>query len=571
MGVGGVVEREAPEREVDMKRMRCVGLVATVGALVLCCGAGVGKADELAKLMAMDRQARDNFGFSVAISGDCALVGAPNEDTLADDAGAAYVFRFNGTYWIEEAKLTASDGGISDAFGVSVALSGDYALVGAAGARVGDTQNAGAVYAFHFNGTEWSQTGKLTASVPTNNDNFGCCVATNGALVVIGAWGDDSKGLDAGAAYVFRRSGVTWLQLQKFVAPDGEEDDSFGIAVAIDDSWLIIGASGDNDYGNDSGSAYIYAGRFGTWSLQQKLIAPDGVVDQQFGRSVAVQGSQVVVGAPGDQDVGYFSGAAYGFAWTGTTWAGTTKMKPIDVGPGDSFGQTVSLTETSALIGARGEHAAYIFGWDASNWSQRSKIQDTFGGNNDVYAFSLGVDGDHAIVGAPGDDNDSGSAYIYDGLSIQIAPIYRFWSPIFNNHFYTISQAERNHILETWPLIWGYEEISYYAYPCDSAEGLIPIYRFWSGQLASHFYTADPQERDSVQAHYPDTWTYEGIVFYAFALDDHPVGTVPVYRFWSEALAAHFYTARESEKNDLINRPEWGWEYEGIAWYAYAP
>ena len=552
-----------------MKRMRCFGLLATVGALVLCGGPRVGRAEELARLMAMDRQSGDDFGFSVAISGDCALVGAPGKDTLDSDAGAAYIFRFDGAYWVQEAKLLASDGAMGDAFGVAVAISGDYALVGAEGAKAGDTKNAGAVYAFRFNGTHWSQTGKLTAPIPVNNDNFGCCVATDGSKAIIGAWGNDAQGLDAGAAYVFQRSGAAWLTQQTLVAPDGEGDDSFGIAVAVDGGTLIVGASGDNDHGNDSGSAYIYADSAGAWTLQQKLVAPDGVTNQHFGRSVAIRNGSIVVGAPGDQDAGYSSGAAYGYAWNGAGWASTTKMKPIDVGPGDAFGHAVALTDVSVLAGARGEHAGYTFVWDGNNWAQRSKIRDAYGGSNDLYAYSIGVDGDHAVVGAPGDDQDTGSAYIYDDMSNQTAPIYRFWSPIFQNHFYTISQVERDYVRATWPFAWSYEEISYYAYPRNSAAGLVPVYRFWSGQLASHFYTANPEERDFVLAHYPGVWAYEGVVFYAFPPDYQPAGTVPVYRFWSETLAAHFYTALESEKQSLMNRPEWGWGYEGIAWYAY--
>ncbi len=553
-----------------MKRKDRILRIVMAGAVGLALCTQINAAQEIAKLLASDRQADDDFGLSVAISGQCAVIGAPGEDTLGDDAGAAYVFRFNGTAWVEEAKLLASDGAFGDSFGTSVAISEDYIVVGAVGGRTVSTQNTGAAYVFYYNGTSWSQQAKLNASDAANGGNFGCSIAMNSDLAVIGSWGDDARGLDAGAAYIFARAGTTWTQQQKLLASDGTADDSFGVAVALDGDYLIVGASGDDDYGNDSGAAYVFHYGGSSWAQQQKLTTVDGIANHFFGESVAINANHAVIGASGDGDIGYSSGAAYYFVRSGTTWTATTKLMPADLGPGDSFGNAVALCSSYALIAARGEQAVYVFTWDGADWVEQSKLADPAGGASDVFGYSVATGLDYAIVGAFGDDDDRGSAYVYDGTSLQVAPVYRFWSPTFANHFYTISQAEKDYVIGTWSDIWMYEAISYYAFPEATVEGLMPVYRFWSGEYNSHFYTISAEERDYVIATFASNiWSYEGAVFYAFPEGEEPEGTIPVYRFWSDDLRAHFYTATEDEKEYLIAHPERGWAYEGVAWYAY--
>lgn len=389
-------------------------------------------------------------------------------------------------------------------------------------------------------------------------------------LAIIGAWGDDARGAEAGAAYVFARSGTSWIQQQKLTASDGAADDSFGVAVCLEGNYLIVGASGDDDYGNDSGSAYVFCNSGGAWTQQQKLTTVDGIAGQLFGGAVAISGDRAIIGASGDDDAGIFSGAAYYFARNGGTWTAVAKLMPSDLGPGGSFGNAVALCPSYAVIAARGEHAAYVFAWDGSGWIEQSKLSDPAGGLNDVYGYAVASDCDHVIVGAYGDDDDRGSAYVYGGTSLQVAPVYRFWSGSFANHFYTISQAEKDYVIAMWSDTWMYEGIAYYAYPENSVAGLSPVYRFWSPQFSSHFYTIDAAERDYViNTFASNIWSYEGVAFYAFAVGQQPAGTTPVYRFWSNALAAHFYTASESEKDHLLANPRWGWQYETIAWYAY--
>ncbi len=147
--------------------------------------------------------------------------------------------------------------------------------------------------------------------------------------------------------------------------------------------------------------------------------------------------------------------------------------------------------------------------------------------------------------------------------------VYRFWSPVYSRHFYTIREAERDKLISQYPQVWTYERTAYRAFADDSRADLSPIYRFWSGTLSAHFYTINRAERDKLMDRYSRVWTYEGIAFYAYAEGFQPPDTVPLYRFWSGTLNCHFYTSKESEKQKLIDQYRPVWTYEGIAWYAY--
>ncbi len=151
-------------------------------------------------------------------------------------------------------------------------------------------------------------------------------------------------------------------------------------------------------------------------------------------------------------------------------------------------------------------------------------------------------------------------------------PVYRFWSPVLLSHFYTINDAERQYVVDTYPGIWEYEGIAYQAMTDQTNPRAVPVYRFWSDSLGAHFFTADEVQKNSLLNEYADVWTFEGTAFYAFPLDEAapPAGTLPVYRFLSESLGTRFfYTISEAEKD--IVQTNWPdvWELEGIAWYAY--
>jgi len=265
-----------------------------------------------AKLFASDGASLDWFGYSVSLSGDTALIGTPKDDNNGGDSGSAYIFTRNGTTWTQQQKLLASDGEVWDFFGGSVSLSGDTALIGASY----DNDNgdaSGSAYVFTRTGTTWTQQAKLLASDGATQDYFGYAVSLDGDTAFIGAEGDDDNGVDSGSAYVFTRTGTTWTQQQKLAASDGAAGDIFGYSVSFDGDTALIGAVWDANKGPDAGSAYVFTRTDTTWTQQQKLTASDGAIGDEFGVSVSLSGDTALIGADGDDDNGENSGSVYVF------------------------------------------------------------------------------------------------------------------------------------------------------------------------------------------------------------------------------------------------------------------
>ncbi|MBS1786188.1 MAG: putative Ig domain-containing protein [Acidobacteria bacterium] len=322
------------------------------------------------QLFASDGEASDYFSSAVAVDGDTAVIGASGDDTGANtDQGSAYVFVRSGTTWTQQQKLLASDGAGHDFFGYTVALKGDTALVGA----YGKNGIRGAAYAFVRSGTTWTQQQKLTAADADADDYFGISVALDGNTAVIGAAGDDTgANVDQGSAYVYVRNGTIWAEQQKLTAGDGAANDNFGISVAVSGDSALIGAFIDDVNGNaDQGSAYVYVRSGTTWTQQQKLTASDGFVGDNFGVGVALDGDTALIGAwkDGINENG-LQGSAYIFIRSGTTWTQQQKLFASDGAANDQFGYAVSLSGGKALVGSlyddvngnADQGSAYIFG-----------------------------------------------------------------------------------------------------------------------------------------------------------------------------------------------------------------
>lgn len=263
---------------------------------------------EAAKLVPSDGQSYDKFGSAVAAGQDSVLIGAPFDDDLGADSGSAYLYTFDGSTWVETAKLTAGDGASGNQFGASVALDGALAVVGAPWA------GAGAAYAFRHDGEAWSQEEKLAAAGGAAGDGFGASVAARDNMVLVGAPRFDSPiGINAGAAYVFQSDGGSWVELARLTASDASSADCFGVSVALDGGCAAVGAHFNDDLATNCGSAYVYRLDRAVWVEEMKLIASDAAVFDRFGQSVALDGERVLAGAVGDDDAGENSGSAYLF------------------------------------------------------------------------------------------------------------------------------------------------------------------------------------------------------------------------------------------------------------------
>ena len=267
---------------------------------------------EMGRLIAGDPDFDDRFGVSVEVSGDYAVAGAFLDDEAASDAGAAYVFHRQGTRWIQQQKLMASDAAVEDHFGTDVAISGDHLIVAATRDDDNGT-SSGSAYVFRRDGAKWIEQAKLTASDGASGDTFGFELDIDGDCIAVSAIADTDAGPNAGVVYVFRRDGDDWVEEIKLTAADAAPNDNFGTGVSISGDQLVVGARRDDDRGSDSGSAYIFRHQDGTWIQEAKITVSDGASGDWFGEAVSISGNVVLVGVgyhgPKDRGAAYISSA----------------------------------------------------------------------------------------------------------------------------------------------------------------------------------------------------------------------------------------------------------------------
>ncbi|MBN2600242.1 MAG: FG-GAP repeat protein, partial [Candidatus Thermoplasmatota archaeon] len=300
------------------------------------------------KLLASDGEADDLFGLSVYLDGEYAIIGKPDTNS----PGAAYIFKNTDGTWVEEQILSASDGETWDEFGYAVCVDGDYALVGA---QFDD--EIGSAYIFKREGTIWTEEEKLIPSEGVLYDNFGSSVALHGDYAVVGALNHDNS---TGAVYIFRRDGTTWTEEAIVTGSDSQVQDRFGLSVAIQHDRVVAGARLCNT--GFKGAVYLFKKEDGTWMEEQKLVPSDSTGGQCFGQAVAIDGDCIFVGAPGDDEN---TGSAYVFAYEGDTWREVQKLKATDPATNDEFGFAICVQGNTAIIGKYAEDdftgSAYVF------------------------------------------------------------------------------------------------------------------------------------------------------------------------------------------------------------------
>ena len=303
--------------------------------------------EEQTKLLPVDGAAGDEFGTSVSISGDRIVVGSHFDGDQGTDSGSAYVFEWDGNSWEEQAKLVASDGAPEDYFGQSLSISGDRLVVGAHGAD-NQSANSGSAYVFEWDGNSWEEQTKLIASDSAENDDSAFSVSMQGDRIVVGSHFDDDQGTDSGSAYVFEWDGNSWEEQTKLTASDGAAGDEFGIFVSMDGNRIAVGTYRDDDQGTDSGSAYVFEWDGNSWEEQAKLTASDGASNDYFGATVSVSGDRVLGGAPWNDDWGVQSGSAYVFSLSpGTPQPVTIWMPDTTTSYGETLIVPVRVNDTT--------------------------------------------------------------------------------------------------------------------------------------------------------------------------------------------------------------------------------
>jgi len=344
----------------------------------------------------------DGFGYTVALSGTNAVVGAPN---TATSAGAAYFYSYANGSWNLLSTVTDPAGTTGDSFGVSVAISGTNAIIGASG----NASNQGAVYFYSLSSNVWSLTQAVVTDPSANDgDLFGSAVSLSGGTALVGASGVLGN---QGAAYFFTQSGGSWSLTTSISDPGATGGDVFGSAVSVSGTNAIIGASGAANY---SGTAYFYSGTAGLWTqLGQPIVDPSGVAYDYFATAVAMSGTNAIIGALSTA-AGY--GAAYFYALNGGVWTPGTIVLDPNANSGDSFGTSVALSGFSAVVGASGVGStagtAFFYALSGNAWSSSSATNPP-SAIGDLVGNAVAVDGNAALVGASGNTSGAGAVYFY--------------------------------------------------------------------------------------------------------------------------------------------------------------
>ncbi|MFT5290485.1 MAG: hypothetical protein ACI8QC_001670 [Planctomycetota bacterium] len=402
---------------------------------------------EAFKLLPGDGAAKDFFGASVAISGTTAIVGAVEDDDNGLDSGSVYLFDV--ATGLMTSKLLANDGGSEDRFGISVAISGNTAIVGAS---YDDDNGVDSGSAYLFDVTTGQQIAKLLPNDGATNDDFGRSVAISGGTAIVGAYRDGDNGLNSGSAYLF--DVATGQQIAKLMPGDGTTADLFGYSVAISGNTAIVSALGDDDNGADSGSVYLFDRTTG--QQVAKLLPSDGALGDGFGISVAANGTTIIVGAYHDDDNGPSSGSAYLFDLSNGQQI--VKLLPSDGEAWDYFGRSVAISDTAAIVGVYGDDqngffsgSAYLFALSTAG-PQITRLVPSDGAANDLFGYSVAISGSTALVGANlNSDNgpDSGSAYLFGPL-----PPTWILSPV-SGHWYQTTDPQSWMAAEAQAESWG--------------------------------------------------------------------------------------------------------------------
>jgi hypothetical protein len=394
----------------------------------------------LLKLVPTDPADNSSFGLSVAVNGAYALVGAPGVDGNGTNSGAAYLFlQSQGGLdgWGQIKKLVASDADAEDVFGVSVAISGDYALVGAEG-EGGSGSKRGAAYLFYRNqggADNWGEIKKIVASDAANDDILGYSVAIDGDYLVVGADHEDGAGTNRGAAYLFYRnqgSADNWGQLFKLTADDAVDNNQFGFRVDIKGDFVVVGSPYSAGAGTGRGAAYLFyrnQGGADNWGQFRKILPTDPANDVWFGSALSIDGDLLAVGTAWEDGGGTNRGAAYLFARNqggADNWGQLKKLAASDAHNDDFFGFDVKVDGDFVLSGAlysggggteRGQ--VYLFSKNeggTDNWGEAQILRASDGANKDWFGSSIALDGFYLLAGATLEDGagtNRGAVYVF--------------------------------------------------------------------------------------------------------------------------------------------------------------
>ncbi len=411
----------------------------------------------------------DVFGWSVAIFGARVVVGAPRDNTGADEAGSAYVYDLgSATPSVPVTTLNNPGPAEDDWFGYSVAISGTRVVVGA---YLDDTlgSNVGSAYVYDLgSGTPTVPLASFYNPSPGVFDFFSYSVAISGTRLVIGAWGDDTGAEDAGSAYMYDLgSGTPGSPLATLNNPGIAADDHFGSSVAVSGTRLVVGATGDDTGAEDAGSVYVYDLSSATPTVPVTTLRnPSPAEDDQFGSTVAISGTRVVVGAYYDNTGGFRAGSAYVYDLSSPTPSIPVVMlqKP-GLASLDLFGASVAISSSWVVVGAFGEDtgaqaagSAYVYDLTSGTPSMPVvTLNNPSPGVGDNFGYSVAISGSRVVIGAYTDDTgatEAGSAYVYDLTSgtpnVPVATLNNPSPAMYDNFGWSVAVSGTRVVVGAW-------------------------------------------------------------------------------------------------------------------------
>lgn len=360
----------------------------------------------------------DNIGSVVAMRGDFLLIGAPGDSTQGNASGAVHAYRRINGVWTFTETIIAPAGQTGDRFGDAVDLRGTRAIIGATqGDGVG--ADTGLAYIYEFNAGSWNFAATLSASDGAAADRFGSAVSVDGNRAVVGADSDDDLGGQSGSAYVFELINGTWFEQTKLTASDGDAIANFGLSLSLDGDRLLVGAPGDDQISLISGAGYLFELDQGRWSERQKLLASNGALGDGLGISASLDGDRLVLGAPGNGG----TGAAFVYEFDGIDWVETMRLSGSDLLGGELFGESLALQGDEIVVGAPDGNglvnrsgSAYRFVFGGATWSQAQKLAASDGAQSDRFGSGVALDRGRFLVGADNEDAAgaaAGTAYLF--------------------------------------------------------------------------------------------------------------------------------------------------------------
>ena len=354
------------------------------------------------------------FARSVAIGGDRAVIGAKYANGIFTvNSGFAFVYRRDGIRWVEEQRLSPSNGSLSDSFGDTVAISGDRIVVSAWGVQ--------AAYVFRREAGNWVEEAKLVPWDDPPLNQFGRPVSISGDVIVVGAEDDNEAGPRAGAAYVYRRTATNWLPDQKLVASDPRESGgSFGRAIAMDGDYILVADSSHVRDEGGTGWVYVFRHNGKQWIEEQMLIGSDTAIGDRFGTALALSGNLTLIGAPYHDSPSTNVGAVYAFRrddngtpdkFADDLWVEEDKLIPSRARTGDFIGFGLALSGRMALLGDSGNSdvlkfsgGAYLFEWEDTGWIESAQLRQRDPQVRALFGARAAIIGNTALILAQGDN-----------------------------------------------------------------------------------------------------------------------------------------------------------------------